>query len=63
MLVGEKPSATLFAAAGRRISEVMIAQTGRRWSTEYKEPVIAVLVRRALEQCAAQTDMPEGTNA
>jgi carbon-monoxide dehydrogenase small subunit len=30
----------------------MIKATGRRWSTEYKEPVIAVLVRRALEQCA-----------
>jgi hypothetical protein len=30
----------------------MIAETGRRWSTEYKEPVIAVLVRRALEECA-----------
>ncbi len=29
----------------------MISFTGRRWSTEYKEPVIAVLVRRALEQC------------
>ena len=51
MLVGEKPSAALFAAAGKRVSEVMIADTGRRWSTEYKEPVVAVLVRRALEAC------------
>ena len=31
----------------------MIKATGRRWSTEYKEPVIAVLVRRALEQCVS----------
>jgi carbon-monoxide dehydrogenase small subunit len=30
----------------------MIKETGRRWSTEYKEPVLAALVRRALEQCA-----------
>jgi carbon-monoxide dehydrogenase small subunit len=30
----------------------MIRETGRRWSTEYKEPVLGVLVRRALEQCA-----------
>jgi xanthine dehydrogenase iron-sulfur cluster and FAD-binding subunit A len=51
MLVGEKPSAKLFAAAGQKVSEEMIKATGRRWSTEYKEPVIAVLVRRALEQC------------
>jgi CO/xanthine dehydrogenase FAD-binding subunit len=63
MLVGEKPSAALFAAAGRKVSEVMIAQTGRRWSTEYKEPVIAVLVRRALEQCAAQQIMQKGARA
>jgi xanthine dehydrogenase iron-sulfur cluster and FAD-binding subunit A len=52
MLVGKKPSAELFAAAGRKVSEEMIQETGRRWSTEYKEPVLAVLVRRALEQCA-----------
>ncbi len=52
MLVGEKPAAKLFAAAGRKVSEEMIRETGRRWSTEYKEPVLAVLVRRALEQCA-----------
>jgi CO/xanthine dehydrogenase FAD-binding subunit len=51
LLVGEKPSKELFALAGKKVSEVMISYTGRRWSTEYKEPVIAVLVRRALEQC------------
>ena len=51
MLLGEKPAAKLFAAAGQKVSEEMIKTTGRRWSTEYKEPVLAVLVRRALEQC------------
>jgi CO/xanthine dehydrogenase FAD-binding subunit len=51
MLVGEQPSATLFTAAGRKASDVMIGMTGRRWSTAYKEPVLAVLVRRALEAC------------
>jgi len=51
ILIGEKPSRELFAAAGQKVSEVMISHTGRRWSTEYKEPVIAVLVRRALEAC------------
>lgn len=51
MLIGEKPSEKLFEAAGKKVSDVMISFTGRRWSTEYKEPVIAALVRRALEKC------------
>jgi len=51
MMIGAKPSASLFAAVGRKASETMIDMTGRRWSTEYKEPVLAVLVRRALEIC------------
>jgi len=51
ILIGQKPSKELFAEAGEKVSEVMISFTGRRWSTEYKEPVIAVLVRRALEAC------------
>ncbi len=54
MLLGEKPEQKLFAAAGKRVAEEMIKATGRRWSTEYKEPVIAVLVRRALEACASR---------
>ena len=54
MLIGEKPAAKLFAAAGQKVSEEMIKATGRRWSTEYKEPVIAVLVTRALKQCASK---------
>jgi xanthine dehydrogenase iron-sulfur cluster and FAD-binding subunit A len=58
MLIGEKPDGKLFAAAGAKVSEVMIKETGRRWSTEYKEPVIAVLVRRALEQAVAQVSKP-----
>jgi len=53
ILVGQRPAGQVFAAAGHKVSEEMIKATGRRWSTEYKEPVIAVLVRRALEQCAA----------
>lgn len=51
LLLGQKPSRDIFIEAGRKVSEVMISFTGRRWSTEYKEPVIAVLVRRALEEC------------
>ncbi len=56
MLLGEKPLGELFRAVGKKVSELMIAETGRRWSTEYKEPVIAVLVRRALEQCVGKID-------
>jgi len=54
MLIGEKPGERLFAAAGKKVSEEMIKATGRRWSTEYKEPVITVLVRRALEECVSR---------
>jgi CO/xanthine dehydrogenase FAD-binding subunit len=51
LLIGQKPSKELFTEAGLKVSEMMISSTGRRWSTEYKEPVIAVLVRRAMEVC------------
>ncbi len=51
MLLGQKPSRQLFQKVGEKASDVMIALSGMRWSTEYKEPVIAVLVRRALELC------------
>ncbi len=55
-LIGHPPSDSLFAEAGRVVSETLIRETGRRWSTEYKEPVIAALVRRTLEQCFAVND-------
>jgi len=56
MLLGRIPSKEVCSQVGQKVSEMMIAITGRRWSTEYKEPVIAVLVRRALEACLR----PEG---
>ncbi len=56
VLIGQSPSDMLFAEAGRVVSEILIRETGRRWSTEYKEPVIAALVRRTLEQCFAVND-------
>jgi xanthine dehydrogenase iron-sulfur cluster and FAD-binding subunit A len=62
MLVGEQPSRELFEAAGRKVADVMLDCTGRRWSTEYKEPVIAVLVRRSLEQCNRSDDEKFGKN-
>jgi CO/xanthine dehydrogenase FAD-binding subunit len=51
LLIGRKPSRELCIHAGKKVSDEMISLTGRRWSTEYKEPVIAVLTRRALEAC------------
>ncbi len=56
LLIGQKPSTELFTAAGQKVSEVMISFTGRRWSTEYKEPVIGALVRRALEKASDYND-------
>ncbi len=50
MLLGQAPSDELLAAAGRRSAEAMIAVTGRRWSTEYKEVAIRALVEQALRR-------------
>lgn len=48
LLLGKQPCAALFEDAGRKVADIMITITGRRWSTEYKEPVIATLAKRAL---------------
>jgi CO/xanthine dehydrogenase FAD-binding subunit len=50
MLMGQAPTPELLAEAGRQTAESMIAITGRRWSTEFKEPVIAALAERALQR-------------
>ena len=48
LLLGKKPDETLFKEAGHLVSQAMIEKTGRRWSTEYKEPVVEAIVERAL---------------
>ncbi len=48
LLRDQKPSVELFQAAGAKVAQEMVRVTGCRWSTPYKEPVIAVLVQRAL---------------
>jgi carbon-monoxide dehydrogenase medium subunit/xanthine dehydrogenase FAD-binding subunit len=53
LLLGGQPTHAALAAAGREAAGVMVLRTGRRWSTEYKEPVVAALARRALEACCA----------
>lgn len=48
VLIGQQPTEELINEAAKKVSEEMIAITGYRWSTEYKEPVIEALVRRAI---------------
>lgn len=52
VLIGEKPSKELFAKAGKAVSEEMIARTGIRWSTEYKQPAVEGIVEEALLKVA-----------
>jgi CO/xanthine dehydrogenase FAD-binding subunit len=62
MLIGNKPSQHLFAEAGRHVADAMTASVGKRWSSEYKVPVLAVLVRRALEQCSQVHENEDNDN-
>lgn len=52
ILVGQKPSEELWKKAGKAVSEEMIARTGVRWSTEYKQPAVEGIVEEALLQTA-----------
>ncbi len=47
-LVGQTPSVELCEEAGRLAVDEMIRITGKRWSSEYKEPALLALVTRAL---------------
>lgn len=53
-LLGQTPDDALLAAAGQQTAEAMIAVTGRRWSTEYKEVAIQALAERALRRALVQ---------
>ena len=50
ILLGQQPTQELIAAAGRQVADTMLSITGQRWSTEYKEPVIATLTERGLRR-------------
>jgi len=52
-LRGRAPDGQLFADAGRILAQEMIRLTGRRWSTPYKEPVVAALLARTLTEAAS----------
>lgn len=49
-LIGRKPDEQTLDLASREAAKEMLAVTGVRWSTEYKEPVIQTLVRRCIEK-------------
>ncbi|MBN2426522.1 MAG: FAD binding domain-containing protein [Calditrichaceae bacterium] len=51
-LIGKTVAESLFMEAGKITAREMIEKTGRRWSTPYKEPVVATLVKRALLQAS-----------
>jgi carbon-monoxide dehydrogenase medium subunit len=48
MLAGQVPDEPLIAEAGRAAAAEMRRLSGRRWSSEFKEPVLAAMVARAL---------------
>ena len=50
LLAGKAPTKENISAAATEVARAMVETTGVRWSTEYKEPVVQVLVRRAIEQ-------------
>lgn len=56
MLQNQIPSVGLFTRCGEAVSESMVAVTGVRWSTEYKVPALAAIVRRALCRAAGLSE-------
>jgi len=48
ILMGKSPGKDLFSEVGNQLVSEMIASTGRRWSTEYKEVTLKAITERAL---------------
>lgn len=57
-LVGEKPSAALFDAAGREAAQHVQPISDTRGSAAYRRELVRVLVRRALAGACAQLGIP-----
>ena len=49
-LFGQLPTSGRYAAAAHLVVEEIIRITGRRWSTEFKEPALEAMIDRALAQ-------------
>lgn len=52
MLCGQKITPTLFREAGCLAAQLMINESGYRWSTPYKKPVLEGLIERALREAS-----------
>jgi CO/xanthine dehydrogenase FAD-binding subunit len=52
-LTGQSISEGLFEEAGDYAAELMIKHSGYRWSTPYKQPVLAGLIKRALAEVSS----------
>src|SRR5512135_1847973 len=55
-LVGQVPGRDLYRSAARAAADEMIRLAGRRWSSEFKEPVLMAMTARALAQVFDGTD-------
>ena len=49
-LIGNQPGEALFASAADQLVAEMIASTGRRWSTPYKEVALKAIAERSLKK-------------
>lgn len=54
LLRGQTPTPELFASAAHAVTQEMIARTGVRWSTAYKEPALFAVVQQTLEDAWEQ---------
>ena len=57
VLLGQAPDEPLFEAAATQAVAEMVGLTGKRWSSEFKEPALAAMVVRALRAvfCGSQS--------
>jgi CO/xanthine dehydrogenase FAD-binding subunit len=55
-LLGQAPSADVIAEAGRRMGELYAAESGRRWSAEWKVPALGAVTERALRRVVGGGD-------
>jgi CO/xanthine dehydrogenase FAD-binding subunit len=49
-LIGEVPGRDLYQSAARLAADEMTRLSGRRWSSEFKEPTLIAMTARALAQ-------------
>jgi hypothetical protein len=55
-LTGTVPSEPTIEKASRIVGETMVEASGRRKSTEYKQPVVSVLVHRAIRRALGERE-------